>query len=73
MFKRTLTQADIFLIAANLLPVVGVWFFGWDPKEVFIVYCLETIIIGFFNLLKMGVVSFYRKTDTWYSEGRQSK
>jgi hypothetical protein len=67
MFKRTLTQADIFLIAANLLPVAGVWFFGWDPKEVFIVYCLETIIIGLFNLLKMAIVTIYRKTDTWYN------
>ena len=67
MFKRTLTQPDIFLIAANLLPVIGVWFFGWNPKEVFIVYCLETIIIGLFNLVKMGIATGYRKTDIWYN------
>jgi hypothetical protein len=73
MFKRTLTQSDIFLIAANLLPVIGVWFFGWDPKEVFIVYCLETIIIGLFNLLKMGIATAYRKTDIWYNAGTQTR
>jgi len=73
MFKRTLTQSDIFLIAANLLPVFGVWFWNWNPKEVFIVYCLETIIIGFFNLLKMGIATAYRKTDTWSNGNYQAR
>ncbi len=73
MFKRTLTQPDIFLIAANLLPVIGVWFFGWNPKEVFIVYCLETIIIGLFNLVKMGIATGYRKTDIWYNGTTQTR
>lgn len=73
MFKRTLTQSDYFLIAANLLPVVGVWAWGWSPKEVFLVYCLETIIIGIFNLVKMGVVTIVRKTDTWYNGPSRTK
>jgi hypothetical protein len=73
MFKRTLTPSDFFIIVPNLLPVIGVWFFGWNPKGIFIVYCLETIIIGIFNLVKMGIVTIYRKTDTWYNEGRQTK
>jgi Family of unknown function (DUF6498) len=73
MFKRTLTPPDFFIIAPNLLPVIGVWFFGWNPKGVFIVYCLETIIIGILNLVKMGIVTIYRKTDVWYNEGRQTK
>jgi hypothetical protein len=69
MFKKELKRPDYFLIAANLIPVIGVWFFDWSPTEVFIVYALETIIIGFFTLLKMGVVTLYRKTDTWYNQG----
>jgi hypothetical protein len=73
MFKRTLTQSDIFLIVANLLPVIGVWFFDWDPKQVFIVYCLETIIIGLFHLVKMGIATAYRKTDIWYNAGTQTR
>jgi hypothetical protein len=67
LIKKTLTRPDYFLIAANLLPVAGVWIFGWSPKEVFMVYALETVIIGLFNLLKMGVVTAVRKTDTWYN------
>jgi len=73
MFKRKLTQADIFLIVVNLLPVVGVWFWGWSPVAVFIVYCFETIIIGFFNLVKMGIVTAIKKTDIWYNQGSQSR
>ena len=47
--KRKLTQGDWSLLIANLLPVAGVWFLDWNPKEVFLVYCFETIIIGFFS------------------------
>jgi len=67
MFKKALTKSDYFLIAANLLPVAGVWLWGWNPKEVFLVYCLETIITGIFTLAKMGIVSITRKTDIWYN------
>lgn len=73
MFKRKLTQSDIFLIAANLLPVAGVWFWGWDPIQVFIVYCFETIIIGVFNLVKMGIVTAIVKKDDWNSGDRTTK
>lgn len=69
IFKRKLTQADIFLIVANLVPVYGVWFLGWDAVEVFIVYALETLIIGMLTLLKMAVVTMVRGKDTWYNEG----
>ena len=65
MFKKTLTPSDYFLIAVNLLPIAGVWAWNWNPKEVFLVYCLESIIIGIFTLVKMGIVSLVRGKDTW--------
>ena len=67
MIKRTLTRADYFLIAANLIPVVGALFFDWNAKEIFLVYCLETIIIGILNLVKMAIVTAVRKKDKWYN------
>ena len=67
MIKKKLTRSDYFIIAANLIPVYGVLFEGWRAKEVFLVYCLETIIVGIFNLIKMGIVTSIRKTDTWYN------
>ncbi|MEI9808588.1 MAG: DUF6498-containing protein [Bacteroidota bacterium] len=69
MLKRRLTRNEIFLVAANLIPVYGVWFLGWSAKEVFIVYALETLIAGMMTLLKMAVITMARKKDIWYNEG----
>jgi Family of unknown function (DUF6498) len=73
MFKKKLTLSDYFLIAANLLPVVGVWAWGWSPEEMFLVYCLETIIIGIFNLGRMAIVTLIKKTDNWYANGKTTR
>ena len=54
-------------MTANLLPVAGVWFWNWSPKEVFMVYALETVIIGLFTLIKIGITTSVRKTDIWYN------
>jgi hypothetical protein len=72
MIKGKLTEADWFLVTANLLPVYGVWFEGWDAKEVFLVYCLETIIIGFFTLVKLGIATSIRKRDWWENNGSKT-
>ena len=72
MFKRKLTREDIIMIAANLIPVYGVWFLGWSAADAFIVYALETIIVGIMTLLKLGVMTVVRKKDTWYNEGRST-
>ena len=63
--KRKLSQGDWSLIIANLIPVIGVWFLKWNAKEVFLVYCLETIIIGFFTLLKLLIAGLVRKKDVF--------
>jgi Family of unknown function (DUF6498) len=68
MFKRKLTIPDFLLIVVNLIPLYGVWFEGWDAKEIFIVYCLETVIIGVVNVIKMACITiFVRKKDVWES------
>jgi hypothetical protein len=67
MYKKVLSSSDYFIILANLLPVAGVWFWHWNPLEVFMVYALETVIVGLITLLKMGIVTAFRKSDTWYN------
>lgn len=69
MFRKKLSFADLLLIAANLLPVYGVWFVGWSATEAFIVYALETLIVGVLTILKMGVITVVRKKDEWYANG----
>lgn len=73
MLKRKLTLTDYFLIFVNLIPLWGVWFEGWDPKQMFLVYCLETVIIGIVNVLKMAFVTlFVKPTDVWENGGSTS-
>ncbi len=72
MLKRKLTRNDLILIAANLIPVYGVWFLGWSAVEVFVVYALETLLVGMLTVLKLLVVTAYRKKDIWYNKGNST-
>ena len=70
MFKRTLTISDFVLIVVNLIPLYGVWFEGWDAKQIFLVYCMETVIVGLINVIKMACVTiFVKKRDVWENGG----
>ena len=73
MFKRKLTRGDIFLIAANLIPVFGVWFLGWSATDAFIVYALETLVAGVITLLKLAIMTVARGKDDWHNEGSTTK
>lgn len=74
MLKRKYSPADLFTIAANLLPIVGVWFWGWSAVEVFTVYAMETLIVGIITVFQMAVVTlFARPRDTWYSRGTSTE
>ena len=66
MKLRKLTPSDYMLILANLIPVYGVWFEGWNAAHIFLVFCLETIIIGIFNVVKMFAVAAFVKQDDIY-------
>jgi len=73
MFKRRLTIEDFFLIAVNLIPLAGVWLYNWDARQVFLVYCMETVIIGVINVIKMACVTlFVRSRDVWENNGGTS-
>jgi hypothetical protein len=41
------------LILANLIPLFGVLFAGWQVFDVVMVFWVENVIIGLINLLKM--------------------
>jgi hypothetical protein len=68
-----LSLNDWSVIIANLVPLAGGWFLGWSAREIFLVYCLETIIIGLFTLLKMLVTGLIKKNDAWQNQGTVSR
>jgi hypothetical protein len=45
------------LVAANLVPLIGVIAFGWDLGTLMLLYWLESAIIGFYNILKLAIVA----------------
>jgi hypothetical protein len=47
----------ISLLAANLFPLYGVLVLGWDVFLILLVFWLENVTIGFFNVLRMLVAS----------------
>jgi hypothetical protein len=74
MYKRKLSVSDWLLILVNLVPLYCVWFEGWNASEVFLVYCLETVIVGIFNVLKMACVTiFVKRSDSWENGGSISQ
>ncbi len=42
------------LVLSNLVPLFGVLFFGWNVSSILVLYWSENVIIGFYNVLKMG-------------------
>jgi hypothetical protein len=68
MLKKKLTIQDYIIILANLIPIYGVWFMGWSAKEAFVIYALETIILGLMTVIKLLIATLYRGTDKWYNK-----
>ncbi len=48
---------EISLILVNLLPIIGIWFWGWKLSDLFILYWAESLIIGFYWFAKL-ITSF---------------
>jgi len=53
------SPSTITLIAANLVPVFGAAFLGWNLGEVMVLYWAESAVIGFFNALKIAVIAHW--------------
>lgn len=46
-------SSAITLLLANAYPILGAIFLGWNVFEIVILYCIETFIIGLYNIAKM--------------------
>ncbi len=54
LYRRTAySRSAILLLIANLIPVVGVVFFGWSLHTILVIYWLENGIVGFWNVPKI--------------------
>ncbi len=46
----------VALTVANLVPLLGVIFLGWEAAAIILLYWTENLIVGFFNVLRMALV-----------------
>lgn len=45
------------LIAANIIPMVGALFFGWDILNIMLIYWAESAVIGLYTIFKIIIVA----------------
>jgi hypothetical protein len=53
------------LIGANLIPVAGIFLFDWDVTYIVLLYWLENLIVGFYNILKMALFRMEQRADNF--------
>jgi hypothetical protein len=51
------------LIGANLIPLAGVFLFRWDISFIVLLYWMENLIVGFYNILKMATLKTKNRTE----------
>lgn len=45
----------ISIVAANLIVLIGIWFFSWTISDMILLYWAESAIIGFFTIIKIAL------------------
>ena len=53
--------STIALVAANLIPLIGALFFGWNAILILALFWIENLIIGFFNVIKFLSIAAIQK------------
>jgi hypothetical protein len=48
---------SLILILSNLVPLLGILFWGWDTFVLLCLYCLETAVIGFWTIARVATMS----------------
>ena len=66
--------AVVALVVANIIPLVGVLFFGWSVWNILVIYWLENGLVGVINVLKMSAATGDETTPglTFMVNGRPS-
>jgi hypothetical protein len=54
--RRVPLASSAALIAANMVPIWGVLFAGWSVLAIMVLFWVENLVVGGFNVLKMATV-----------------
>ncbi len=61
--KERDTLSLVTLIGANLIPFIGIFLFDWDVRFIVLLYWIENLIAGFYNILKMVFLKTAQAAD----------
>lgn len=53
--------SSIALIGANLIPLIGALFFGWNAILILALFWIENLVIGLINVIKILAVAAHKK------------
>jgi hypothetical protein len=67
-----LQPASLILLGANLVPLVGVIFWGWDAFVLLMLYWLETAIIAFWTIVRIAASSPRALSDIKFGDGKRT-
>lgn len=56
---RRQMASGVSLLVANLVPIVGIFVFGWLPGVILIMFWMESAVVGFYNILRMITASAF--------------
>jgi len=63
--KSLQTPSGLVLIAANLVPMLGVLFLGWEVFPILFLFWCENVVVGLFNVLRMAMCSGGDRMTHW--------
>ena len=56
---------NIFLITTNIIPIIGIIFYNWNPLFLLLIYWAESGIIGILNIFKMILAGSVTKDNNF--------
>lgn len=69
-WRSSSTVAIVTLLVTNMIPLLGVLYWGWELYTVILLYWAENGVIGFYNVLKM-IFARGPITDKKLTEGEE--
>lgn len=66
--RRQMTSG-VSLFVANLIPIAGIFLFGWLPGVILVMYWMESAVVAFYNVLRMLMASAFETTGKFNAAG----
>lgn len=64
--KKRLWFSAFILFVTNIIPLIGIFIFAWNPFYILIFYWVETFVIGVFQTLKFIIEGIASKKITFF-------